>query len=74
MDKPDWSEAPEWAMFLAMDDGGQWCWFVSEPIRGAYHWMPTADRGANGYGDYFDDVVGDFSSDFEWTSTLESRT
>jgi len=29
--KPDWKDAPEWAKWLAMDDGGEWTWFEVEP-------------------------------------------
>ena len=29
--KPDWSEAPESAMFLAMDGDGYWYWWREEP-------------------------------------------
>ena len=31
MRKPDWSSAPEWAEYLAMDSDGWWCWFLDEP-------------------------------------------
>ena len=31
MDKPDWSEAPEWARYLAQDKDSEWYWFESEP-------------------------------------------
>lgn len=30
--KPNWDDAPEWAMFLAMDRSGTWCWFQTRPI------------------------------------------
>jgi hypothetical protein len=28
---PDWSDAPEWATFLAQDQSGDWYWFWKEP-------------------------------------------
>ena len=29
--KPDWKDAPEWAMWLAMDGDGWWGWYEEEP-------------------------------------------
>lgn len=31
--KPSWDDAPEWAQYLAMDEGGCWYWHGGEP-----HW------------------------------------
>mgnify|MGYP001396283545 CR=1 FL=1 len=28
---PSWDDAPEWAMWLRMDDDGQWWWHEREP-------------------------------------------
>lgn len=40
-DIPSWDDAPEWAMWLALDDEGAY-WFGSEPIQyregGAFKW------------------------------------
>lgn len=33
MNKPDWKDAPDWANWLAMDDGGEWYWFNEKPTR-----------------------------------------
>ena len=30
--KPDWKDAPEWAMWLAMDEDGEWWWYEDEPF------------------------------------------
>lgn len=30
--KPDWKDAPEWARYAAMDNGGDWCWYETEPV------------------------------------------
>lgn len=30
--KPSWSDAPEWANWLAMDHNGEWYWYKSEPV------------------------------------------
>lgn len=29
--KPSWSDAPEWANWLAMDEDGRWYWFEHQP-------------------------------------------
>lgn len=29
--KPDWSKAPKWAKWLAMDKFGDWYWFEDHP-------------------------------------------
>ena len=31
--KPDWKDAPDWAMWLAMDEDGTWYWFENEPTN-----------------------------------------
>ena len=31
--KPSWSDAPEWANWLAKDRGGEWYWYENEPNR-----------------------------------------
>lgn len=31
MSKPDWSAAPGWAAYLAMDSDGFWYWYQNEP-------------------------------------------
>lgn len=30
-DKPKWSEAPEWAQWLAQDESGDWYWYEKKP-------------------------------------------
>lgn len=68
--KPEWRDAPEWAMWLAMDERGKWCWFRGEPYKSLTVWMPTI---VSGDGDTFDECVGIFSADFDWQNTLEPR-
>lgn len=29
--KPSWNDAPEWANWLAMDEGGDWFWYEQKP-------------------------------------------
>ena len=45
MSKPNWKDAPEWAMWLAMDGGPNefWVWFENEPELDGDCWL--ADRG-----------------------------
>ena len=31
MNKPDWSKAPSWAKYLAMDQNGTWFWYAGKP-------------------------------------------
>jgi len=37
--KPDWSTAPDFARYLAMDDDGVWNWFENKPFRAPGHWF-----------------------------------
>lgn len=42
--KPEWKDAPDWAMWLAQDKDGDWYWWQDKPC--IYHqpfWMPDAD-------------------------------
>lgn len=43
--KQDWSKAPEWANYAAMDKDGEWYWYENEPII-VYkdHWSPIDCR------------------------------
>jgi hypothetical protein len=38
---PDWTQAPEWAQWCAIDAGGDQCWYAGEPHAGdgANAWM-----------------------------------
>lgn len=44
--KPNWSEAPELAQWLAQDENGQWFWFSGKPIesRGYWGYKPTGHK------------------------------
>jgi len=47
--KPDWKDAPEWAQYLAMDEGGQWYWYEDEPTLYGEIWgccLPSRVMGA----------------------------
>ena len=32
MSKPNWSDSPAWAKYLAQDEGGEWYWYEHKPI------------------------------------------
>lgn len=66
MDKPDWSEAPEWAEWLAQDRDGQWGWYEVEPRQ-----SPYADTWFWEDGEW--EEAADHAMNENWTSTLEQR-
>lgn len=40
----DWSTAPEWANYRAMDACGAWWWYENEPTNGDDSWnTPTGE-------------------------------
>lgn len=59
--KPEWSNAPAWANFLAMDESGHWYWYKNEPCPVDGHWR------ADDHGMWAE------QSDREWRHTLEGR-
>lgn len=32
MSKPQWKDAPDWAMYLARDEDGTWGWYEEKPL------------------------------------------
>lgn len=42
MKTPDWSQAPEWANYVAMDENGAWFWFSEKPRAGVEEWVNHA--------------------------------
>lgn len=64
MSKPDWKTAPEWAMWLAQDEDGDWGWYEIKPVLGSWSWIWD-------FGDWalceFDGRADD------WTKSLEHR-
>ena len=62
MDKPDWSEAPEWARYLAQDKGGEWWWFECEPQKQTNQWWLDGHVGRS-----------DKAHKEAWTISLEQR-
>lgn len=61
MFKPDWKNAPDWAMYAAMDAGGEWYWYEYAPTQRVWAWSAT--------GRY--EFVSVAQQD--WTSSLTSR-
>ena len=64
-DKPDWKDAPEWAMWLAQDVGGDWFWYDLEPIGSAGYW--------NAPGEYELIYTSNPVYNPDWHNTLEAR-
>ena len=38
--KPQWKDAPQWAMWLAQDADGEWCWCEKKPSAVVWYWYP----------------------------------
>lgn len=62
MNKPDWSEAPDWAKYLAQDKDGEWYWFECEPQQESECWFLAR-------------CVGQSKRAYQepWTLTMEPR-
>ena len=73
--QPDWSKAPEWAKFWAMDSDGGAYWYRDEPTYNAKYggWLHTLGEEPDVSFDLcwppegFDDWV------IDWDKTLRSR-
>lgn len=52
--KPDWKDAPEWAQWLAQDEGGDWYWYGSEPYpTDSGYWLASrVESAAQLHGDW----------------------
>lgn len=46
MKTPDWSQAPEWANYVAMDADGAWYWYSDEPVSRVNYWHSTGGSTA----------------------------
>ena len=40
--KPNWSTAPAWANYAAMDEDGAWYWYGKKPEVATDCWAPAA--------------------------------
>lgn len=60
--KPQWSNAPEWANYLAQDEDSTWWWFALEPMKASNGWGPAMGRNKQ----------AKFTNP-DWDNTLEIR-
>jgi hypothetical protein len=70
MNKPEWKDAPEWAVWLAQDKDGWFSWWNMKPETCNIANCWNQDKGRKGY-KYLDICVGELPVD--WTDTLELR-
>lgn len=65
-DIPSWDDAPEWAMWLAQDENGEWFWFTVQPYVDGMKWdFDTSDKHAL--------ALQARSRNPNWQSTLQHR-
>ena len=57
----DWSKAPDWAQFVAMDSRGLWYWYEKEPRRGKKIWVED------------DGMIQSAGESEYWQNTLQRR-
>lgn len=60
---PDWSQAPEWAMWWAMDESGNAFWFENRPMRGSHCFMQDEARWVQSHRTF----------GVDWRTTLRKR-
>lgn len=69
--KPSWSDAPEWAQWLARDGDGAWHWFENEPIANnsgfRFYWQIV------GVAEFDYEFAGSEGTPGDWLDTLEPR-
>lgn len=63
----NWSNAPEWANWLAMDKNGLWVWFSDEPECYVKSWFHSEDSGIHQHYEDCQLVASD------WTKSLQKR-
>lgn len=70
MSKPDWNDAPEWAMWLAQDFCGDWAWYQDEPPidEETQSWVWVDPFNGEWMLAGYTETIGD-----EWRNTLEQR-
>ena len=55
--KPDWSTAPAWAQYLAMDEDGMFFWYENKPRAGEESWVVYEGRAERaGHGTWRDSL------------------
>ena len=60
--KPNWSDSPSWANYLAQDEDGNWFWYTSKPTPCVHVWGPENDLCAEAN-----------VRNSNWQETLEER-
>lgn len=68
VDKPSWSEAPDWALWLAQDANGEWWWFDFPPVLECDFWQPPLDHRP-----FLSAFAGISSPPEDYTKTLQYR-
>lgn len=70
INKPDWSDAPEWAEWLAQDGDGRWEWHEDMPVEMAGGWdIPDNER----FHKWEECAKGAAPAGHDWRQTLEQR-
>ena len=59
----DWTQAPPWAKYAAMDEDGCWFWYAERPRIPHPGWLPTCANFKS----------FDHASSPDWTQTLTER-
>jgi hypothetical protein len=62
--KPDWKDAPAWAMWLAQDKVGEWYFYEALPYAWGDQWMSPNWRSRR---------VSFANKNPDWKNTLEKR-
>ena len=63
MEKPDWSDAPDWAQYLAQTELGNWGWFEEKPDTTLGHWASNGRCS-----------IAPIAKVKDWQNTLEERS
>ena len=61
---PDWSEAPEWANYHAVDADGEECWYGCKPELGHISWLAQNERW---------EIIDPPIASSDWKDTLSQR-
>ena len=64
--QPDWSQAPEWAKYFAMDEDGEFYYFEESPFMAVRSWQPQP------HGEL--DETFDHGYKGNWQDSLRKRT
>jgi len=72
--QPDWTEAPDWAQWWAIDDDGYAYWYRDQPTYNAKYggWLRTLGEEPDVSFDHCWPPPFD-NRDIDWSQTLRSR-